>query len=84
MAKEGSSVFGSTKALRSAFAGAYLATGHGYRASGERRSATEQVLVLRGGRATEPEAGSVAGSCGDSGGILGLHDGGARDEVGPS
>ena len=49
----------------------------------ERRWATEQVLVLRGGRATETEAGSVAGSCGDSGGILGLHDGGALDEVGP-
>ena len=30
------SVFGSTKELRSAVAWAYLATGHGYRASGKR------------------------------------------------
>jgi len=49
----------------------------------ERGWATEEVLVLRGGRATETQAGSVAGSCGASGGVLGLHVGGARDEVGP-
>ena len=35
MATEGSSVFGSTKELRSAVARAYLATGHGYKASGK-------------------------------------------------
>ena len=35
MATEGTSVFGSTKDLCSAVARAYLATGHGYRASGK-------------------------------------------------
>ena len=77
------SVFGSTKELRSAVARACLAIGHGYRASEKRGWATEEVLVLRGGRYTETRAGSVAGSCGASGGVLGLHGGGARDGVGP-
>ena len=53
------SVLGSTKELRSAVARAYLATGHGC-GLWERQWVTEDVLVLRGGRATETEAGSVA------------------------
>ena len=40
-------------------------------------------LVLRGGRTTETEAGSVAGLCGACSCVLGLHVGSARGEVGP-
>ena len=81
--REGS-VFSSTKELRLTVARAYLATGHGYvQGLWERGWTTEEVLLLWGGRATENEAGSVVGSCGAAGGVLGLHGGGARDEVDP-
>ena len=76
-------MFGSTKKLRSTVAWAYLASDHGYRpwvqGLWEWGWATEEVFVLRGGPATEAEAevGCLAGSCGTSGGALGLHVGGA-------